>query len=493
MHRHGARTGMVAALVVSLALWGLAAGAQAQRVASVSAIPTGQPLPAGFLGVSLEYRALHLYAGEDPGAVDPVLVRLLAQLAPGQAPVLRIGGDSTDGTWWPLRGVIPPGGIYYPLSQGWLRTTRALAGALRARLILGVNLAAGRPALAAAEARALLAGIGSQYVEALEIGNEPDLYGAAGWYRLKGRTVLARSRRYDLGSFIGDFSRWREALPSAPLAGPAFSGSSWMGGLSRFLSAEPGLAVVTYHRYPLRGCLTKPRAPGYASIANLLADGSASGLARGVAGYAAVAHAHGLPFRIGEMNSASCGGRKGTSDTFASALWVLDTLFNLASVGVDGVNIHSLPGASYELFSFSRGHGGAWRAMVHPEYYGMLLFAQAFPVGAQLLPVSAPAGPVKVWATQGTDGHIRVVAINKSTSSRYTFQLQVPGATQGTLEYLLARGAAATGGVTLGGQSFGAQTTTGAFPGPQSAAPIAASAGSYSISLPPASAALLTQ
>ena len=64
---------------------------------------------------------------------------------------------------------------------------------------------------------------------------------------------------------------------------------------------------------------------------------------------------------------------------------MLDTLFSMASAGVDGVNIHSLPGAAYELFTFRRDAAG-WRAFVHPDYYGMLLFAQAFPVGAQLLP-----------------------------------------------------------------------------------------------------------
>ena len=72
---------------------------------------------------------------------------------------------------------------------------------------------------------------------------------------------------------------------------------------------------------------------------------------------------------------------------------MLDTLFNLASVGVDGVNVHSLPGAAYELFTFSRRTSTGWQAFVHPDYYGMLMFAQAFPAGAQLLPVDAPGRP----------------------------------------------------------------------------------------------------
>ncbi len=112
-----------------------------------------------------------------------------------------------------------------------------------------------------------------------------------------------------------------------------------------------------------------------------------------------VAHRRGLGFRLTEINSASCEGAKGVSDTFASALWALDTMFDMASVGVDGVNFHMLPGSNYELFTPSQTAGGTWQAFVHPEYYGLLMFAQAFPPGAHLLSVSAPSGPVKVWAT----------------------------------------------------------------------------------------------
>jgi len=36
--------------------------------------------------------------------------------------------------------------------------------------------------------------------------------------------------------------------------------------------------------------------------------------------------ATGVPFVIGEGNTASCGGQKGVSDTLASAIWALDFL-----------------------------------------------------------------------------------------------------------------------------------------------------------------------
>jgi hypothetical protein len=462
--------------------------------ASVAATPTGQTMAPGFVGVSFEYRALHLYAGRNPLAVDPALLGLLAGLAPGQSPVIRIGGDSTDGTWWPIPGMIPQGGIYYPLTKGWLRTTQALAKDLRAKLILGINLAAGRPAIAAAEGRALVAGIGRQYIDALEIGNEPDLYGIFAWYRdRRGHTYRARGGGYNFSDYTKQFMQWSHLLPNLPLAGPATSGPAWMGGLGRFISAEPRLKLVTYHRYALRACVTDPTASGFPSIPNLLADGSSAGLARALASYVTVAHQHRLPFRVAEMNSASCQGAKGVSDTFGSALWALDTMFNFAAVGVDGVNFHMLPGSNYELFSVSQTSAGTWQAFVHPEYYGLQMFAQAFPPGAQLLPVTAPSGPTKVWATQGSDGAVRVTLINKDTLNEHDVQLQIAGATNaGSVETLQAPSVDSTSGVTLGGQTFGPQTTTGTLPAPLAGTPLAPVAGTYTVPLPPGSAALLT-
>ncbi len=472
-------------------------GASAARAdvvsANVAASPTGQAMAPGFVGVSFEYRALHLYTGRDPRAVDPVLLGLLGGLAPGQSPVIRIGGNSTDGSWWPERGMIAQGGIYYPITKGWLRTTQALAQDLNAKLILGINLASGRSSIAAAEGRALLDGIGRRYIDDVEIGNEPDLYGVFPWYRdRRGHLYRARGRGYDLAAYTKQFTQWGRALPNLPLAGPATSGPSWMGGLGRFISAEPRLKLVTYHRYPLRACVTDPTDPAFPSVPNLLADSASAGLAAPLAGYAKVAHQHGLPFRVAEMNSASCQGAKGVSDTFASALWALDTMFNFAAADVDGVNVHMLPGSNYELFTVSHSSSGAWQAFVHPEYYGLAMFAQAFPPGAQLLPVSEPRGPTKVWATQGADGAERVTLINKDTTAEHDVQVSIPGATTpGALETLQAASAFATSGVTLGGQTFGDETTTGTLGTPQTT-PVPPVAGVYTVSLPPASAALLT-
>ena len=57
-------------------------------------------------------------------------------------------------------------------------------------------------------------------------------------------------------------------------------------------------------------------------VANLLSNRASTGLAQALARYVALAHAHGLQFRVDELNSAAlahCLGRPGVSSTFAIA------------------------------------------------------------------------------------------------------------------------------------------------------------------------------
>ena len=49
-----------------------------------------------------------------------------------------------------------------------------------------------------------------------------------------------------------------------------------------------------------------------------------------------------------------------------------------------------------------------------------------------------------------------------------------------------------TGGVTLGGQTFGAETSTGVLAGPAAHRTVAPSGGAYPVTVPAASATMLT-
>lgn len=451
-------------------------------------------VPSGFLGLSLEYPSIEAYAGTNPAALDPVFLQLVRNLVPGQAPVLRIGGDTTDRTWWPTAGLARPPGIKYTITKRWLAVTRALARALDARLIVGLNLEADSPQLAATEADALLAGVGLGPIRAFELGNEPDLYATFPWYRTPdGRHVTGRPRSYDMASLISDFTRFAAALPRRTLAGPSLGAPKWTRRLAHFLAAEPRVRLVTLHRYPLQLCYTSRRSPRYPTVGHLLEPAASIGLADSFAPYAAIAQADGLSLRIDELNSVSCGADPSVSKTFASALWVLDTLFEMVRVGVHGVNIHTFPGAGYELFSLRRA-GARWQAAVAPEYYGLMLFARAAPAGAQLLQLDgASSGAVRTWATRDRGGTVRITMVNSGPQARVV-SVGIAGPRAGreaALERLSAPSVGADAGVTLAGQSFGASTSSGRLADPIRSANVAPSHGRYAVALPADSAALL--
>jgi Glycosyl hydrolase family 79 C-terminal beta domain len=460
----------------------------------VGARPFGRPLPADFLGFSIEYTSALSYFGTNPAAPNPTFIRLVRALTPTGSPSLRFGGDTTDWTWWPVPGMQRPRGIRYTLSSRWLRVTRATAAALHARLILGINLEADSRPLAAIEAKALVNGLGRSLIASLELGNEPEVYGSIGWYTdPAGQAVLGRPSGYNFRSYVPDYESTGAVLPqNVPLAGPASGAPKWVAGAGRFLAADPRVRMATFHFYPLHRCDIPPTSPTTPSIGHLMSLQAGVAPAQFFARAVAAAHAQGRVFRVDEVNSVSCKGAPGISDTFASALWAVDALFHLFQVGVDGVNVHMLRGADYAPFSFRR-TGSRWHATVRPLYYGLLLFARAVPAGSRLLATTQRRDEaLRAWATEDRRGTLRVVLINTSAGRAQTVGLRLPATGRtATLERLLAPRLSAKTGITLGGQTYGPTTDTGQLSGRLRTALVHPLDRRYVVRLGPASAAVL--
>ena len=199
-------------------------------------------------------------------------------------------------------------------------------------------------ALAVAHLQALTAVIpfSSPVLEAIEVGNECDLYYENG----------IRKPSYSAQDYLKDFALYQGALASAAglpagrVQGATFASTKWDSSiLDQYMdtySAAKGngaLRSVSLHEYPLTHCHGKVN-----SIYDLLTDNAVYHNVQAIAPYLAHAQTLGLPLYIGEGNSCSCGGQSGISDTFAATLWVVDSLFAHAAAGVTRWNFHGCPG-----------------------------------------------------------------------------------------------------------------------------------------------------
>jgi hypothetical protein len=304
--------------------------------ANINAAQPGTQIQPSFLGFSHEWTSPVALMGP-PGNTNPIYRQLVKNLtAFGGGPLLiRIGGNSTDKTTAPTTGVVAPMAQLYT--------------DIGAKFTLGVNLGSDSVSLATEQAQAYVANMPEGSLEAIEIGNEPDLYHDNG----------DRSTTYTFADYFSDFATWRTAIfPLLPagvkLMGPSWASTSSLSNLPTFLSQEEQyLSIVSQHYYAGTSCNGTTNPPDY-----LLQDSAATKGAIAVASSVPITHQAGLPFRMGEMNSISCGGETGVSDIFASALWATDVMFEFANVGVDGVNFHNGNGGAYALFQFNEATQG---------------------------------------------------------------------------------------------------------------------------------------
>jgi hypothetical protein len=315
----------------------------------------------------------------------------------GSRGVIRIGGNTSDFASYAANGtsVSSPKGTV--VTEANLTELRGFLDALDWKLIWGLNLGADKLDNAVEEARAVTRIFGDRLI-ALEIGNEPDLFGRAGH----------RPADYNYDAWLKDYRRYKAAiravLPRAPLAGPDLAGDA--GWMTRFAKDEGGdIALLTAHHY-----VTGKDKPD-ATHATLLAPERK--FIGSLATFREAAKAAGKPWRMVETNSFYGGGKDGVSNSYASALWVLDYLFVLAGYGCAGVNmetgVNHLGKISYYTPIGDDLKGNYTPA---PEYYGLKAFAQ-MPKG-ELLGVETQTGGINLTAYAVRKGReLCVAVINK--------------------------------------------------------------------------------
>ncbi|MBV8988293.1 MAG: hypothetical protein JO372_06995, partial [Solirubrobacterales bacterium] len=447
--------------------------------------------------------------------------RVLFEVVPGgNIPVLalRIGGDSAEHVIYGRRPPqFAPWEVFSPTPKLVDDTAKAIS-ASKLQVIIDINTITSSPRAAAAWMQHLLSSLhnvrGGNIV-AFELGNEPDIYSCSAWAGgllkaidqatdAKRKCPAKLPKRITATSFARSFQAYARALysvaPSLPLMAPALAKATdhlgWIKTLLRYRTKR--LRVISAHVYPYLAC-AKPGQSSYPTIQKVLSENATAGMAKTIAPAVKAAHKAGLSLRLTEINSVTCGGTLGVSNTFATALWAPDALFELMNAGVEGANLHARVSSINRPFSFIR-QGLETR----PLLYGLILFKRMLDPGERLVPVHVRAGRslhLKAWAVRASystaagagNSFIRnplnVLLINKGRgSARIT--LNLPTSHQGFVERLLAPSASSTSGVTLGGQHLDHQAMWQGRPKVQLLRPTRN--GSYVLSVRGESAALVT-
>jgi hypothetical protein len=407
---------------------------------SVAATTTGA-IGSNFAGLSYEKSTLYepLFTASNAN-----LIGLFQRLGPS---LLRIGGNSVDRNIWTPTGAGQTAGQIAPSD---VAACAAFVKAAGWKVLYGINLGgsatgAQTPALAAAEVAYAAAQFGSS-LYGIEIGNECDLYGNSGSYY---------AGNWSLAQFETLWTQYRTAIlattPGVTITGPASAGSesTWTVPFGEFATKNE-ISLLTQHYYRGDGQSASSTA------ANLITPDSSllSDLQKLYAG----AQTIGIPYRMSECNSYYNGGADGISDSYASALWVIDFLFNCAQNNCAGANFHG-GGESTGYTPIADNNGTVVEA--RPEFYGMLLFTLAGQ--GSLYTTAITAGSLNATAyTVKTAAGLSLVVINKDSTQNLQLTATLPQTvTSATLLNMrqLSTGASApvlsaTSGVTIQGATI---------------------------------------
>jgi hypothetical protein len=394
----------------------------------------------GFLGLAYEKQSLLT-----PLFADSNLLGLFQRLGSG---VLRIGGASVDQSVWTADGQGHTPGQVAPSDVD------ALASFLRATgwsCIYGINLGgsatgATTPALAAAEVAYVAQQLGSALL-GVELGNECEAYGSSFY-----------AGNWSVEIFEALWQQYRSAIvavtPGAPLCGPAAGSNldTWTLPFGEYVTSSQ-ISLLT--QQTTRGPVST------ASVDDLITPDAALSTELLMLHYGA--QSIDVPFRIDGLRSYDDGGAPGVSNSYAAALWVIDTIFQTALAGGSGINLQC--GGQQPGTAIADNNGVVLGPQ--PVFYGALLAAMAGTGNLLSTQLSAGALNATAYALQTADG-MSVLLVNKDATENLELSIVLPQAmSSATLQQMtqLSAGATAPSLAALSGVSIqGARVATdGAF------------------------------
>ena len=393
---------------------------------NVSSTPTSDVIPGSILGLS--YARSHQLTFFAPSNLG--LVALFHQL--GSGGVLRLIGDS------PNDDTLTDSVV--------LQNLRGFLDATGWKCIYGLGLKTATASVDAAEAQAVQTYLGPDLL-GFEIGNEPDSFSAVG----------ARPATYSIADFEAEWETYRSAIlaktPSAVFYGPVTAAheTTWVKQFA--LDEHTRIASLDQHFYP--------RSPDPAPVTSAAQDASIQYLmqhydqTQSISNLLQSVDPYNLPYRIAETNTVDDSGEKGVSDSDASAIWSLTSLFGAVQGKATGLNFMATADTPYTPIVLS---GTGLPQSVRPLYAGALFFKVGAVGGRQVaITTNANANTEIVYAVSQPNNRYSVYVINLSPTDAVDATITLPGAIQGMDTLTMATtGLDSLDPVTIGGSTVGA-------------------------------------
>lgn len=320
-------------------------------------------------------------------------------------------------------------------------------------------------------------------LDAIEVGNEPDMYGHNG----------AKPSKYGVSEYLSEWSSWATNVLAVEDVYYGAHVSYWGGALSQsshtasgwspqalfaqgYRSSIAGERVATFsqHHYSGSAC-----AGGYAELKQLVSKSHIRKTLNAINPDIRAVLDYGMDYVLGEVGSFSCHGAAGVSDTAAAALWAIDYALYSSTLGVSRVYFHQ--GIGYKsnfiqpvALTRSPTDGSTLPSPlpphVNPQYYAAIVTAEAIGASNATRIVELPIEDDRIsgYLIYEEDLPVRAVLVNTQlylpsvvgffqTRRSVRVKLDIAGASPYELKRLAIPYADSASGLSWGGITYETQ------------------------------------
>ncbi|PBK62259.1 hypothetical protein ARMSODRAFT_895839 [Armillaria solidipes] len=342
-----------------------------------------------FLGISFELSSFDTLWGSTVDTIPDAMVNYLHNInVRTSAPLrIRVGGNGMDGSTYvgsnitKMLELTDPDAYFNDIPVNFSRVLFDIMNAMYdevepMQFIIGLSMrdpANDQNVLELAQdARELL----GDRLDAMLLGNEPDLYAGHGTRTDYNLTTYIS----ELGHVIGDMEE-QGIINDTVLGGPTICCAQSLSDVIQAGLDQYPYKYYTVQHYPNHAC----QGPNddNTNVTYYLSHMEVGAYLGWNSDGIALAKEDGIPVLLTEYNTVSCGGTN-ISSTFAAALWLIDAGLKSAERGFSGAYIHTREaGIQYNLFDPPTSTSSGW--ITGAPYYAALFLAETFSASGNII------------------------------------------------------------------------------------------------------------